>query len=123
MVQSTSEVPKGPLQVLVYPGPDCHGSLYQDDGNTLDYQRGDFLRMKFACDSRPDILKLEFSTPQAQYKPWWKSMRVTFYGVPAKPRNLILDGKAVGNWQFNAANSSVTLDVPAATAGKIAITK
>ena len=96
VVQFTSEIPKGPLQILVYPGPDCRGSLYQDDGNTLAYQRGDFLRVQFACDSGPDTLKLNFLTPQARYRPWWTSMRVTFFGVPAKSRELRVDGKAWG---------------------------
>src|SRR5262249_7257564 len=38
VVQNSGEVPQGPLQVSVYPGPNCSGSLYQDDGNTLAYQ-------------------------------------------------------------------------------------
>jgi alpha-glucosidase len=123
VVQSTSEVPNGPLQLLVYPGSDCRGSLYQDDGNTLAYQRGDFLRMQFACDSRPDTLKLNFSTPQARYKPWWTSIRVTFFGVLTRPRELRLNGKALADWRFDAASSSVTLSFPAAAEGEIAITR
>jgi alpha-glucosidase len=123
VVQSTSEVPQGPLQILVYPGSDCRGSLYQDDGNTFAYQRGDFLRMQFTCDSRPDTLKFDFSTPQANYKPWWSSMRVTLYGVATKPRELQLDGKTVEDWRFNAGGASVTLEVPAAAMGEIVITR
>ena len=29
--------PAGPARIFVYPGPNCQGSLYQDDGNTLAY--------------------------------------------------------------------------------------
>ena len=34
VVQSTDEVPQGPLALNVYPGTPCHGSLYADDGKT-----------------------------------------------------------------------------------------
>jgi alpha-glucosidase len=123
VVQSTSEVPNGPLQISVYPGVDCRGSLYQDDGNTLAYQRGDFLRMQFTCDSRPDTLKFDFSTSQAQYKPWWTSMRVTFFGVSTRPRELQLNGKASAGWRFDPASASVTLSIPAASGGEIVVTR
>ena len=40
VVQNVDEAPQGPLELRVYPGPDCHGDLYQDDGNTFAYQKG-----------------------------------------------------------------------------------
>ena len=85
VVQNTDEVPPGPLQISVYPGPDCRGSLYQDDGNTLAYQRGEFMRMQFTCESRPEFLKVNFSTPQARYKTWWGAMQFDVYGLSRKP--------------------------------------
>jgi alpha-glucosidase len=48
LVQSTSETPKGPLELRVYPGSDCHGSVYLDDGNTFDYEKGAFLRLELS---------------------------------------------------------------------------
>ncbi len=35
VVQNTDETPRGPLVLHVYPGPQCQGGLYADDGNTL----------------------------------------------------------------------------------------
>ena len=32
LVQSTMQVPQGPLELDVYPGEDCRGELYFDDG-------------------------------------------------------------------------------------------
>jgi alpha-glucosidase len=123
VVQSTSEIPNGPLQIRVYPGLDCRGTLYQDDGNTLAYQRGDFLRMQFTCESRPDSVKFNFSTVQAKYKPWWNTMQVTMYGIAAKPRNVQLNGAPLRGWRFDQGTSSVVAFMPAAASGEIVVTR
>ena len=35
LVQSTAQKPRGPLQLDVYPGEDCRGDLYLDDGTSV----------------------------------------------------------------------------------------
>src|SRR5262249_61886531 len=49
VVQNTQEIPQGPLQLLVYPGENCSGELYMDDGHTFNYRRGEYLRTSFSC--------------------------------------------------------------------------
>ena len=123
MVQNTDEVPQGPLQISVYPGPDCGGSLYQDDGNTLAYQKGQSMLMQFACETRPDSLLLKLSTSQAQYKPWWSEMKFLFYGFAAKPRELIVDGKSISDWQYDSGKGMVSLSLAATQTANITITR
>ena len=123
VVQSTSEVPKGPLELWVYPGSDCRGSLYQDDGNTLAYQRGAFLRMQFACNSNSESMKFHFSTPQAQFKPWWTTIKATFFGFSKKPQSLQSGEKVVEGWAYDAARGSVSVTLPESAQGEIVITR
>jgi len=123
VVQSTSEVPKGPLELLVYPGSDCRGSLYQDDGNTLAYQRGEFLRMQFRCDSNSESLKFHFSASQTQFKPWWTTIKATFFGFPRKPQQLQSGENVVQGWGYDAARGTVSIDLPASPDGEIVITR
>ncbi|WP_242618269.1 DUF5110 domain-containing protein [Edaphobacter modestus] len=58
LVQSTNDVPNGPLTLRVYPGGNCRGTLYQDDGTTFAYERGGFRRMEFSCAQDGDQLML-----------------------------------------------------------------
>jgi len=51
LVQNTGETPNGPLELRVYAGPDCKGSLYQDDGHSLNYEKGEFLRVNYSARS------------------------------------------------------------------------
>ena len=48
LVTSTMETPKGPLSLDVYPGADCSGSLYFDDGVSIS---GPSLRQNVQCQS------------------------------------------------------------------------
>ena len=79
LIQSTGETPNGPLTLRVYPGHDCQGSLYLDDGKTLAYQRGEFLRLAFTCDAILHGIKLKVKR-EGTFKPWWQSLRIEVYG-------------------------------------------
>jgi alpha-glucosidase len=83
LIQSTDETPSGPLELRVYPGEQCSGSLYLDDGHTLGYQRGEFLRQTFSCKSDGDSLRVNFSAREGTYAPWWKTVEVVIYGWPS----------------------------------------
>ncbi|MGH9510825.1 MAG: TIM-barrel domain-containing protein [Terriglobales bacterium] len=80
LIQNTDEIPKGPLELRVYPGQNCSGSLYLDDGHTFRYQHGDFLRQSFTCQSDGDSVRVNFGARQGTYAPWWKTIEVVIYG-------------------------------------------
>jgi alpha-glucosidase len=87
LVQSTSQKPIGPLQLDIYPGEDCRGTLYFDDGVSVN---GASLRQDITCSARPNGLSLSFGPREGTYAPWWKQIAVTVHG--AKPvRRLIAD--------------------------------
>ena len=90
LIQSTDETPSGPLELRVYPGEHCGGSLYLDDGHTLGYQRGEFLRQTFSCKSDGDSLRVSFSARQGTYAPWWKTVEVVIYDWPSAQADVSL---------------------------------
>src|SRR5260370_21776691 len=49
VTQSTSENPTGPLQLRVYVGQDCRGSLYGDDRPTLPYPMVQVPPRNYSC--------------------------------------------------------------------------
>src|SRR5947209_11146864 len=48
VVQSTEFTPQGNLELRVYPGPDCSGLLYLDDGHSM-YVGSNFMRVAMSC--------------------------------------------------------------------------
>ncbi len=83
LVQSTDQTPDGPLELRVYPGEKCNGSLYLDDGHTFAYQHGEFLRQEFTCQSAGHSVSVQFGERQGTYAPWWKTIEVVIYHWPS----------------------------------------
>jgi alpha-glucosidase len=77
LVQSTMETPNGPLELDVYPGPDCSGEIYFDDGVRTS---GPSLRQDIQCIETPKGIALRFGPRQGSYRPWWKQIEVTVHG-------------------------------------------
>lgn len=115
VVQNTSTKPDGPLQLRVYPGDDCHGSVYQDDGHTLAYQRGEFFRATYSCKVSPNFIAITASTTSGSFEPWWSSADLTIFGLSAQPKEVRLSDHAVQQWHYDAGTHSVTVTVPEAT--------
>lgn len=92
LVQSTTETPKGPLTLRVYPGKDCKGDLYMDDGQSLAYKQGVFLRMEFTCSETPNSITVHIGSHQGSYVPWWKDLQVEIYGRTVSPQKVSIDG-------------------------------
>jgi alpha-glucosidase len=112
VTQSTDEKPQGPLTLRVYPGNDCHGSLYMDDGKTLAYSRGVFLRVEFSCQLTPKGLSLHIGKHQGTFQPWWKQIHVEVYGWNATVANVRLNGKPGGpTASVDAGKHILTLDI------------
>jgi alpha-glucosidase len=82
LVETTAERPEGPLELRVYPGPNCAGSVYTDDGHSFDYERGHFFRQGFTCEAAPHGVTVKLASPEGDFRPWWTQVRITVYGQP-----------------------------------------
>ncbi len=83
LVQSLSETPQGPLELHVWPGEDCRGSLYDDDGTSRAFERGVFLRQVFRCEATSDGVTVSAAAREGSYAPWWREVRVVVHGWTA----------------------------------------
>jgi len=83
LVQNTDETPIGPLELRVYPGAQCSGSIYLDDGHTFGYQHGEYLRQTINCQSEEHSVRLMFHKREGSFAPWWKFMEIVVYDWPS----------------------------------------
>jgi alpha-glucosidase len=111
LVQSTNEIPHGPLTLRVYAGPRCGGHLYLDDGKTYAYLQGAYLRMKFNCEITSDGLHLQIGAHEGSYPPWWKQICVEIYGwVPKQSSARVNRGVTPIPIERRAQGARVTLE-------------
>jgi len=112
IVQNTQEKPTGSLEIKVYAGENCHGSLYEDDGHTFAYQRGEFRRTNYTCQISPGSLVVNATTKENKFQPWWHAAHVTIFGTPAQPKELRIGQQITRDWQYDANSHSVALTIP-----------
>jgi len=110
LVQSTAELPQGPLEVHVYPGDDCRGDLYADDGRSMRYTRGVFLRQVMTCRSTAAGMTLAFGPREGRFAPWWKQLRVIVHDWTGAAR-VSAAGRAV-TAQADAAAGTLAFTLP-----------
>jgi alpha-glucosidase len=111
LTQSTSERPSGPLTLRVYPGNDCTGSIYQDDGKSFAYRQGAYLRIQFACHTEDDgSLTVHIGKAEGSFAPWWSEIRIEAYGWTPTAQRAELSGKSI---PIETAGASWTITIPA----------
>jgi alpha-glucosidase len=110
LVQSTNEVPKGPLTLRIYSGPNCSGDLYQDDGKSFAFRTGAYLRLHFTCLVNPDgTLAVHIDAQQGSFVPWWKEVRIEAFGWTPKRRLAIAEQ---GTLTIEQSGSAWALTIP-----------
>jgi len=117
VVQNTSQRPDGPLELRVYPGEDCRGSLYLDDGVSFAYQKGEYLRVNYTCEVAAGMVKLNISRPEGTFSPWWNQVQVQVFGMSATPTQVESAVAPITGWKFDDATHSVLATIPNPAAG------
>jgi alpha-glucosidase len=114
VVQSTSDTPSGGLKLRVYPGDDCRGSLYMDDGHSYAYQKNEFLRIQYSCQVAGNSVTVSSKVENSTFQPWWKSADVTVYGVASAPKQVRIGDQDTRDFRYDNQMHAVILTVPGA---------
>jgi alpha-glucosidase len=117
LVQSTEEKPNGPLELRVYlpngaSDTDCRGTLYQDDGHTFAYEKGEILRVNYSCQVSNGSVTVTSNVVKNAYQPWWKSAEVKLFGAAAQPKEVRIGEQITSEWRYDSLAHTVTLSVP-----------
>ena len=76
VTQSARERPEGAMTLNVFPGPECTGTIYDDDGRTQAYRRGEYFRQDFAWIGG----RLELGPVEGDWTPAWRGYETVVHG-------------------------------------------
>ena len=88
-------VPVKTLTLRVFPGnvfETHHTTLYKDDGETLDYQKGRGVSIGLSSIATPTDLTLRADALKGDYKPTWKTFAWEVMGMTAEPKRVQIGG-------------------------------
>jgi alpha-glucosidase len=69
VVQYTGQMPGNPLRVLIAPAADSASSLYEDDGLSLAYRKGEFMKRQFHQTRDANQVTVDISAPEGAFHP------------------------------------------------------
>lgn len=92
--QHTGEQVDGPLTVQVYPGANGAFTMYEDDGATFDYQRGDWMGLEMHWDDRQRRLTLRLASGSRMRPPARRRIQVRVAGAQAT-REVVFSGTSI----------------------------
>jgi alpha-glucosidase (family GH31 glycosyl hydrolase) len=88
--QYTGEKVDGPLNIAIYPGADGDFLLYEDDGSTFDYRKGEWMGIRMAWNDARKALSLRLAAGSKMLAPLKRDLRVTMSGVS---KSAVFDGR------------------------------
>ncbi|MGC4000225.1 MAG: glycoside hydrolase family 31 protein [Anaeromyxobacter sp.] len=103
--------PQGPLTLDVWPGDDCRGRLYLDDGESFAYREGALRRVAYTCAARPGGITVQASST-GTYATWWSGTALVIHGVPSAPTEVTAAGVEAPGWSYDAAAQALTIQLP-----------
>ena len=92
--QYTGEKVDGPLTLWVYPGSDGAYTLYEDDGKTFNYRRGEFMRLQLTWSDRARTLKMQLAKGSRMLPPMRRNIEVRVANE-AVTKVVVFDGRPV----------------------------
>ncbi len=97
VVQHTGEMPGKTLRVLVAPAARSETAFYEDDGASLDYRQGAFLKRRFRQSRGAGAITVEISGPEGSYRPAARDLTIEV-GTDEEPNTVSVQsgGKAAG---------------------------
>jgi len=92
--QYTGEKVDGPLTLVVYPGANGSFTVYEDDGLTLDYRKGKWMKMQIAWNDSRRVLSLQLAKGSRMFPPTRRIIEARV--APEKAtRTIVFEGRPI----------------------------
>lgn len=125
VAQYTDEAPINPLILVVFPSAEAVGSLYEDDGFSLQYQQGRYGRTRWRYRRTSEQMMLEIGQREGNYALAPRAYEVKFVGVDHVPSQVEWSGRSLNRvntlaelrrreqgWTHDRINSVLWVKVP-----------
>ncbi len=90
--QYVAERVDGPLSVTIYPGADGSFLLYEDDGESFDYRRGEWMGMNMSWNDQRRVFRVELAQGSRMMAPSRRDMQIRLLG---ETRSAVFEGHPI----------------------------
>jgi alpha-glucosidase len=96
VVQYTGEMPGNPLCILIAPAPESDGSLYEDDGRSLNYAHGEFQERHFHQTRSDSRITVDVTPAGGSYLPQSRALQLELWSERGPRAVTLAEGDAAG---------------------------
>ncbi len=101
------------VSLLVYPSDESSFTLYEDDGQSLGYRKGQFARTSLNSKTQGNAVTLTIGPRHAKYAgmPATRDFMATIH-LQHRPEAVKLDGKPLADCPWDQEGSTLTVKIP-----------
>lgn len=107
-LQYAEQKPANPITLYVYDGKDGHFTLYEDEGNNYDYQKGKYSEITLSYDTQTGILTIENRKGSYPGMPEERTFRIILVSR-SRPGSLNLNKKPDVIIQYNGQKKGIKI--------------
>lgn len=120
VVQHTGQNPGPDLRLDIFPGLDSSFSLYEDDGVSVGYQRGEFLRTAISLQHGVRGIEVSIRKEAGDHTPPARMWQVEIHRILEKPRAVLLNDASFSEsadsgsagWTFDSERRRLRVSFP-----------
>jgi alpha-glucosidase (family GH31 glycosyl hydrolase) len=109
VVQHSGERPLDEVTLLVYPEGESRFELYEDDGLTNAYRRGEYALTPLTCHAPGDRVTIEVGAPVGDRSVVAPGRRYVARVRGARPSRVLIDGSATHDWSHDGQFTTARL--------------
>ncbi len=96
----------------IYPTKHSDFTLYEDDGETINYQKGIYAKTHITCEKNDNII-VSINKPIGSYKgqPVSRTLFVKINGIEYQPQAIKINNHTLPNWKYDAGNKSILVEI------------
>jgi len=113
--QFTGEKPLKTLELHIFPGTEGESRLYEDDGESFEYERGQWRETAFHLSQpKPGEIVLRIASATGGYQPQERDLLLVLHGQSQAPARIEVDGKRLPARvvDFSAERGEVRFSMP-----------
>ncbi|RME01167.1 MAG: DUF5110 domain-containing protein [Calditrichaeota bacterium] len=93
--QFTGEKPLKLLKLHLYPGEKATSWLYEDDGQSFNYEKGEWCKTRYTLRASGQRTVLEIREREGQYVPAKRELRLILHGKRHPVKQISVDGRSI----------------------------
>ena len=119
-MQYFGEKPIDPVTLDIYPAGNSDYKLYEDDGKSLNYQKGEFALTEIKCSENTQSVSIDILPSEGQFKVADRNYTLTVH-LDKRPLGVVSGTIMLNNWKYDDEKKMLEFTIAKKAAKKVSV--